>query len=98
LQAARFIAKDEVVDGTDYKYWREMLKDVDNEGLLRGLRGTEGFTGYMTWSAFRELCAPEKNDRSHKQFLPPPLTKTMTVDQRRAACRRMKLETGVGTL
>lgn len=56
LQAGKFIIKDEVVDGTDYRFWRHNLKDLTDKQLDFGVKGTSFFHGYLTWAAFRKLC------------------------------------------
>ena len=56
LQAGKFISKIEVVDGTDYKFWRHNLKDLTDKQLDCGVKGTSFFQGYLTWAAFRKLC------------------------------------------
>lgn len=97
LQAARFITKDEVVDGTDYRYWRQMLRDLRDDQLLKGFRGTEDFTGYLTWSEFRQMCTHvDRVEPSHKPFaLPAPKGEKMTPAERQEMMKKLRAELGV---
>jgi len=92
LQAAKFLAKDEVVGGTEYKYWRQMLKDTTDEQLLGGFRATENFHGYLTWSEFKSLCVQStKREACHRPFAALPY-KAMDKETLRARLAKMKQE------
>ena len=56
LQAGKKVSKDELVGGTDYKYWRYQLKDLTDTELKKGFESTVGFDGFLGWSEFRNLC------------------------------------------
>lgn len=83
LQAARFISKDDVVGGTDYRYWRAQLKDLTDDQLKAGLRASGEFSGYMTWSAFKNLCLDAtRQEPCHRQYKALP-NKRATPEQAR---------------
>ena len=95
LQAGKFITKDEVVNGTEYKYWRRQLHDLTDEDLKTGFKATDSFTGYLTWAEFRKLCKDStKTHESHKQFKALP-HKSMDKDELKARIAKMRQETGI---
>ena len=50
------LTKDMVIDGVDYRYWKEQLNDLTDRHLKAGLKQSGTFTGYMGWGEFRKLC------------------------------------------
>ena len=56
LQAARLLTKDMVINGVDYRYWRDNLRDLSDNYLRAGLKHSGTFIGYMGWGEFRKLC------------------------------------------
>ena len=96
LQAAKFLTKDELVNGTDYKYWRANLHDMTDEQLVLGLDASRNFHGFMTWSEFRKLCVDStKSFAAHKFYLPPPVGRKPTDPERLAFIADRKARTGI---
>ena len=83
LQSGKFIAKSELVDGTEYKFWRHQLSDLSDEKLMAGLNATRrcDVEPYkLTWSKFREICKQATSKHaSHQRFKPLPV-KAVTPD------------------
>jgi len=84
-----------LVDGTDYRYWKQMLIDIDDESLLRGFRGTEDFNGYLTWSEFKRLCQKPDKPLSHEYYLPPPKKSVLSPEERKSRMQQLRKELGV---
>lgn len=61
LQAARQIAKDELVGGTEFKYWRAFLKDLTDDQIKHGRKKIADFDGYLTVGAFKKLCTEKES-------------------------------------
>lgn len=79
LQAARKIAKTEVVGGTDYKYWRSFLKDLSDKQLMAGLQAIPDFHDILTVSAFKKVCIDSANAEAISEIPPERrLAKTET--------------------
>lgn len=80
LQSGRYIPKSELVDGTEYKYWKHQLADMTDEQLLGGLKATKDcdVEAYkLTWSKFREICLQSKKAHaSHQVFKALPHKRT----------------------
>ena len=90
LQAGKFITKDEVVNGTEYKYWRRQLHDLTDEDLKAGFKATDSFTGYLTWAEFRKLCKDStKTHASHRAFKALP-NKPLDGEELRARLKKMR--------
>lgn len=50
------LTKDMVINGTDYRYWRENLSDLTDNQLLAGFKNSGSFHGFFTWAELRKLC------------------------------------------
>jgi hypothetical protein len=95
LQAGRFIGKDEIIGGMDYKYWRKMLNDLTDEQLTKGFKATDNFKGFLTWSEFKTLCIDScKTTAAYKHFLKIPEIKA-TIEQNKAGMAELRRVTGV---
>jgi len=94
LQSGKFLTKDEIVNGTEYKYWRRQLADLTDQDLKTGFEGTDGFDGYLTWSAFRKLCSKPRQHASHQEFKALP-NKPMDGDELRLRLAKMREELGL---
>ena len=95
LQAGRFISKDDEVGGTDYKYWQHQLRNLTDEQLQAGLRATENFEGYMTWSSFRNLCLDASRVvASHRPYQAIP-QKYLEATELRSRIKKMREEVGI---
>ena len=92
LQAGKFLTKDEVVSGTEYKYWRRQLHDLTDEDLKAGFEATDNFSGYLTWAEFRKLCKEStKRHVSHALYKALP-NKPMDSDVFKARMKKMREE------
>lgn len=50
------LTKDMVIDGTEYRYWKDQCKDLSDKHLMAGYRAAGNFKGYFTIGEFRKLC------------------------------------------
>lgn len=56
LQAGRLLTKDMVIEGTDYRYWKDQCRDLTDKQINAGYRASSTFKGYFTIGEFKSLC------------------------------------------
>lgn len=93
MQAGRFVTKEEHVGGTEFKYWQQVLKDLTDEELINGLKGTAEFRGYLTWGEFKKLCL-DKPEKPIEYYQPLPRPK-LPPEEIKERMRKLREELGL---
>jgi len=62
----------EPVDSSDYKYWSRSLEECSIEDLMRGLKASNDWPGFLTLGDFRRLCEKPKQEACHNPHVSLP--------------------------
>lgn len=89
------LTKDMVINGTDYRYWRENLKDMTDKHLMAGFENSGTFHGYFTWSEFRKLCVDAYMAQTQQNHQAVPKTAQLDRPESMGNKRFRELRTGV---
>ena len=96
LQSSRLLSKDQIIDGTDYRYWQHACRDLTNEQIMHGLERSKNFEGYFTLGEWRKLCE-HKEIRApyHRAFLPEPDNEPVSPEQAKKYISELKKTLGM---